>query len=121
MAEVEKFVANHWEAAPSLGVIRTYGGMFGGKPDWLKASLYPQSSTPSRLHSPTSVPLRASSPLLRRKEGKKAVDGAVMAVPLHVSGVSPISFSSRRPEHRAMLLSTTLTAAVRRISLWTLN
>ena len=90
MAEVEKFVANHWEAAPSLGVIRTYGGMFGGKPDWLKASLYPQSSTPSRLHSPTSVPLRASSPLLRRKEGKKAVDGAVMAVPLHVSGVSGV-------------------------------
>ena len=41
MAEVEKFVANRWEAAPSLGVIRTYRGIYGGKPDWLKASLYP--------------------------------------------------------------------------------
>ena len=60
MAEVEKFFVNRREAALILGVIRTYGGISGGKPDWLKASLYPQSSTPSRLHSPTSVPLRAS-------------------------------------------------------------
>ena len=57
MAGVEKFFFNRWEAAPSLGVLRTYPGIYGGKPDWLKASHCPTVITPPRLNSPTSGPV----------------------------------------------------------------
>ena len=57
MAEVEKFFFNRWEAAPSRGVLHTYPGIYGGKPDWLKASHCPTVITPPRLNSPTSGPV----------------------------------------------------------------
>ncbi len=123
MAELEKFFVNRREAALSLGVIRTYVGVPGGKPDWLKAPLYPQSSTSIQAALTNFGPRRElhQDDCGANKRSPQANAGAAIAVPPHASGVSLISLSSKWTEHRTMLFFTTLIALLRRISLWTLN